>query len=158
MSHSQIYAAARNGDDARLRDLLAAAPTRRTSAVDNLNVDGFTPLHAACAFGHVSCVQLLLEHGAVANRRGMARNTQTSHFRRPVSPPKQTGSYLAQSTHIWPNPGGLTCASRLSLRQTAAPPSTTRRASAALKFSSSSWEPRGSILRGGTAAGALRST
>lgn len=72
--YAQVYGAARAGDEARLRELLASVPSDPSSSpVDALNEDGFTALHAAAAFGHAPCVRLLLDHGADVNIHGMAR-------------------------------------------------------------------------------------
>lgn len=74
-SQAQVYAAARSGDESRLLDLLAGAPEggEAASPVDALNEEGFTPLHASAAFGHVGCAKLLLERGADVNVHGIVR-------------------------------------------------------------------------------------
>lgn len=58
-----ILGAAAMGDAERLRVLL----DKNTDLLDLHSVDGFTPLHYACFFGHENAAHLLIERGADVN-------------------------------------------------------------------------------------------
>ncbi len=60
-----IFAAAMAGVEQRIVDLLA--PDRTLTAA--YSHDGWTPLHLACFFGHKSCAEILLAHGADVHAR-----------------------------------------------------------------------------------------
>jgi ankyrin repeat protein len=55
-----IFEAATLGDDARLEEILAEAPTE----INALSRDGWTPLHLAAFFGHERATRALLARGA----------------------------------------------------------------------------------------------
>lgn len=63
-----VFKAAAMGDTKTLKKLL-------NDGVDpNSRVEGFTPLMAACAKGKISCVKILLEHGADCSMRSVNGN------------------------------------------------------------------------------------
>lgn len=59
-----VWEAAAFGDARALERILELQPAK----VHDIGPDGFTPLHLAAFFGHPHLVQLLLRHGADANR------------------------------------------------------------------------------------------
>ena len=69
-----FFEACRDGDVARLRDLLASEP----GLVRERTPEGSTGLHLAVA--HLDAVQLLLEHGADPNARDAGDNAYPLHF------------------------------------------------------------------------------
>ena len=58
----------------RLGELIAAG-----AAVNQVMHDGWTPLHVACAEGHLECVQLLSSHGASRTISSRAETTAEGH-------------------------------------------------------------------------------
>jgi len=60
VTREEILNAARNGNLVELKDLLSST----TADVNQPDRDGVTPLHAAAAGGHASCVALLIEKKA----------------------------------------------------------------------------------------------
>lgn len=60
-----IAEAARAGDIAAVRDLLAAEPV----LVHTYSYDGWTPLHLAAHYGHSQVAEMLLAHGADVQAR-----------------------------------------------------------------------------------------
>ena len=67
----EIIKAAKTGNAARIRELLAAAP----SLIDARDADGSTPLHCAAWKGHAEVAAVLLEAGADVNA-----HNQNSHW------------------------------------------------------------------------------
>lgn len=63
---SDVSLCARGGDDATLRRLLSLDASA-AGAADA--ADGYTPLHWACCYGRLGCVELLLSRGACPNAR-----------------------------------------------------------------------------------------
>jgi ankyrin repeat protein len=74
-SAAQFFDACENGDIARLRELLARDPK-----LVLVSRQGWTGLHLAAKGGHLSAVQLLLEHGAHPNAREAGDNTYPLHW------------------------------------------------------------------------------
>ncbi|CAF0996600.1 unnamed protein product [Rotaria sp. Silwood1] len=61
MSLSEFYLACRTGDLGTIQRLL---PTLSLDALNRIEPNGSTALHAACHYGHIDVVRLLLEKGA----------------------------------------------------------------------------------------------
>ncbi len=69
-----LHEAAASGDAERVRPLLAAEP----AGISRLSHDGWTALHLAAHFGHVTIVELLLAAGADVHARSGNRLANTA--------------------------------------------------------------------------------
>lgn len=71
----ELWEAARDGKDDKLRELLKSDSINYDIEIKNSDCHNFTPLLVASVFGHLSCVELLLEVGA--DRNCMSTNGST---------------------------------------------------------------------------------
>lgn len=62
-----------------MKSLVYDLLSRNASQVDARNVDGSTPLCEACSAGSLECVQLLLDHGAMADPALTSRTASPLH-------------------------------------------------------------------------------
>ena len=64
MARNNIWIAAADGDESAVLEFLSKDP----SAVNSLDDNGYTPLHAAASYNHISLLKkLVLEHGGNVN-------------------------------------------------------------------------------------------
>ena len=77
----QLFDAGRDGDvEAAIRAIEEGL--EEGADINGKNEDGRTPLHIACAHGHVNVVRLLLESGADPNARDNGGETPFDHAAR----------------------------------------------------------------------------
>ncbi|XP_055361204.1 ankyrin repeat and SOCS box protein 9-like isoform X2 [Betta splendens] len=105
---SPVHDAAFNGRVLALRELVAQ--------VNSSTVDGHTPLSEACARGHVTCVSLLLRHGA--NPRGSGDSSSPIHRAAAKGHPECIGLLVAHGADVdecssrWGSPLHVACSNQ----------------------------------------------